>query len=145
MIPLSRMHLAVLAALAFGVSGCAVGPTYQVPTSAESPVYKEAAGFVVAAPADTLEKGPWWQLFGDATLNSLAESVEVSNQNIAAAVANYAQARALVAQQRLMRPLKDRRRFKKVATTQIVAGSYTLDALVAGRPAGWHQGIYFRQ
>ncbi|MDQ2823704.1 MAG: efflux transporter outer membrane subunit [Pseudomonadota bacterium] len=100
MIALSRMHLAVLAALAFSVSGCAVGPKYQVPTSAESPVYKEAEGFVVAAPADTLEKGPWWQLFGDATLNSLAESVDVSNQNIAAAVANYAQARALVAQQR---------------------------------------------
>ena len=50
--------------------------------------------------ADTLEKGPWWQLFGDPILNSLAESVEVSNQNVAVAVANYAQARALVAQQR---------------------------------------------
>ena len=100
MIPLSRMHLAVLAALTLGMSGCAVGPKYQVPTSAESPVYKEAEGFVVAAPADTLEKGPWWQLFGDPILNQLAESVEVSNQNVAAAVANYTQARALVAQQR---------------------------------------------
>jgi NodT family efflux transporter outer membrane factor (OMF) lipoprotein len=82
------------------LTGCAVGPTYKVPTSAESPVYKEAEGFVVAAPADTLEKGPWWELFGDAVLNDLAASVEVSNQNVAAAVANYAQARALVAQQR---------------------------------------------
>ncbi|WP_442920581.1 efflux transporter outer membrane subunit [Massilia sp. S19_KUP03_FR1] len=105
MMPLSRLslspvYLAVLAALAFSVAGCAVGPKYAVPTSADSPVYKEAEGFVVAAPADTLEKGPWWQLFGDATLNQLAESVEVSNQNIAVAVANYTQARALVAQQR---------------------------------------------
>lgn len=82
------------------LTGCAVGPTYKVPTSAESPVYKEAEGFVVAAPADTLEKGPWWELFGDPVLNDLAASVEVSNQNVAAAVANYAQARALVAQQR---------------------------------------------
>jgi NodT family efflux transporter outer membrane factor (OMF) lipoprotein len=100
MIQYSRLHLAVLATLAFSVSGCAVGPKYQVPTSAESPVYKEAEGFIVAAPADTLEKGPWWQLFGDPILNQLAESVEVSNQNVAVAVANYAQARALVAQQR---------------------------------------------
>jgi NodT family efflux transporter outer membrane factor (OMF) lipoprotein len=100
MIPLSRLHAAVLATLAFAISGCAVGPKYVVPTSAESPVYKEAEGFVVAAPADTLEKGPWWQLFGDPVLNQLAESVEVSNQNIAAAVANYTQARAIVAQQR---------------------------------------------
>jgi NodT family efflux transporter outer membrane factor (OMF) lipoprotein len=82
------------------LTGCAVGPTYKVPTSAESPVYKEAEGFVVAAPADTLEKGPWWELFGDPVLNDLAASVEVSNQNVAVAVANYAQARALVAQQR---------------------------------------------
>jgi len=100
-----RIRPAVLAtALALSLlgltTGCAVGPKYVVPTSAESPVYKEAEGFVVAAPADTLEKGPWWQLFGDPILNSLAESVEVSNQNVAVAVANYAQARAIVAQQR---------------------------------------------
>jgi len=100
MIPLSRMHLAILAALTFSVAGCAVGPKYDVPASAASPVYKEAEGFVVAVPADTLEKGPWWQLFGDPVLNQLAESVDVSNQNVAVAVANYAQARAIVAQQR---------------------------------------------
>jgi NodT family efflux transporter outer membrane factor (OMF) lipoprotein len=100
MIPFSRMHAAVLAALAFAVAGCSVSPVYPVPTSAESPVYKEAEGFVVAVPADTLEKGPWWELFGDPILNQLAQSVEVSNQNVAIAVANYAQARALVAQQR---------------------------------------------
>jgi len=89
------------AAMAISVlTGCAVGPTYKVPTSAASPVYKEAEGFVVAAPADTLEKGPWWELFGDPVLNNLAASVEVSNQNVAVAVANYGQARALVAQQR---------------------------------------------
>lgn len=91
------MAIALAASL---LCGCAVGPAYHVPTSAEAPVYKEAEGFVVAAPADTLEKGPWWQLFGDPVLNQLAESVEVSNQNVAAAVAAYAQARALVAQQR---------------------------------------------
>jgi outer membrane protein TolC len=40
------------------------------------------------------------QLFNDPQLNELAASVEVSNQNVAAAVAAYAQARALVAEQR---------------------------------------------
>ena len=48
-------------------------------------------------PADTLERGPWWELFDDPVLNDLASQVEVSNQNVAAAVAAYAQARALVA------------------------------------------------
>ncbi len=58
------------------------------------------ASWVPAAPADALERGDWWKLFGDATLNPLAQQVQVSNQNMAAAVAAYAQARALVAEQR---------------------------------------------
>ena len=83
---------------------CTVGPDYQRPTSAAPAAFKEApqgeAGWFPAAPADTLDRGPWWELFGDAELNRLVAQVEVSNQNVAAAVAAYAQARALVAQQR---------------------------------------------
>ena len=51
-------------------------------------------------PADTLDRGPWWRLFGDPGLDALAEQVEVSNQNVAAAVAAYAQAQALVRERR---------------------------------------------
>ena len=90
------LALFVSAALA----GCSVVPTYERPTTPEPVAFKEAQGWVPAAPADALERGPWWQLFGDPVLNELAASVEVSNQNVAAAVANYAQARAIVAQQR---------------------------------------------
>jgi outer membrane protein TolC len=61
---------------------------------------RAAAGWTAAAPADMLERGPWWQLFGDPVLNQMADSIEVNNQNVAAAVASYAQARALVAEQR---------------------------------------------
>jgi NodT family efflux transporter outer membrane factor (OMF) lipoprotein len=86
------------------LSACAVGPDYQRPTAASPTAFKEApageAGWFPAAPADTLDRGPWWQLFGDADLNALIEQVEVSNQNVAAAVAGYAQARALVREQR---------------------------------------------
>jgi len=83
------------------VAGCAVGPAYQRP-DVETPIaFKEGRGeWVRAVPADTLERGPWWELFGDAELNALTSQVEVSNQNVAAAVAQYAQARALVAEQR---------------------------------------------
>jgi NodT family efflux transporter outer membrane factor (OMF) lipoprotein len=94
----SRNALA-LAAVAL-VAGCAVGPAYQRPTTPEPAAYKEMQGWVPAAPADALERGPWWTLFGDPLLNELAGSVEVSNQNVAAAVAAYAQARAIVAEQR---------------------------------------------
>jgi NodT family efflux transporter outer membrane factor (OMF) lipoprotein len=82
------------------LAGCAVGPAYKVPSTPEPAAFKEAAGWVPAAPADTLERGPWWTLFNDPLLNQLAQQVEVSNQNVAAAVASYAQARSLVQEQR---------------------------------------------
>ena len=94
---------AVTLALAAVLAGCAVGPVYERPLAAVPVAWKEAPaaeGWLPAAPADLLDRGPWWQLFGDAGLNELAERVQVSNQNIAVAVANYAQARALVREQR---------------------------------------------
>lgn len=82
------------------VAGCAVGPAYQRPNAPVASVYKQASDWVTAAPADALERGPWWQLFNDPVLNDLAARVDVSNQNVAAAVAAYAQARAVAAEQR---------------------------------------------
>lgn len=89
-----------LLAVALSLAGCAVGPAYQRPSAPESLAFKELEGWVPAAPADALERGPWWQLFGDPELDSLVAAVEVSNQNVAVAAANYAAARAAVQQQR---------------------------------------------
>ncbi|HEU5436461.1 MAG TPA: efflux transporter outer membrane subunit [Telluria sp.] len=86
--------------LAFSLGGCAVGPAYKVPVTAQPAAFKEAGPWQVAAPADMLERGPWWTLFNDAQLNALAARVRIDNQNVAVAVANYAAARAAVAQQR---------------------------------------------
>ena len=91
-------HLPLLLSLL--LSACAVGPAYQVPATPAPAAFKEAAGWVPAAPADALERGPWWTLFNDPVLNQLASQVEVSNQNVAAAVASYAAARAAVQEQR---------------------------------------------
>lgn len=101
----SRRFLSTLTALAAAaaLSACAVGPRYERPAMDAPSAWKEAPaaeGWLPAAPADALDRGPWWQLFGDADLNALADRVQVSNQNIAAAVASYAQASALVRQQR---------------------------------------------
>jgi len=95
---------AMITAAALLMSACAVGPDYQRPATPTFGAYKEApaadAGWFPAAPADALDRGAWWQLFNDAELNALMPRVEVSNQNIAAAVAAYAQAQALVREQR---------------------------------------------
>ncbi|MGI4938489.1 MAG: TolC family protein, partial [Janthinobacterium lividum] len=82
------------------LAGCAIGPNYQRPDAPMQLAYKEAEGWSKAAPAETLERGPWWELFGDPMLNDLLGQVEISNQNVAIAAANYAQARALVREQR---------------------------------------------
>lgn len=95
-----KRHLLAMAAFALLTSGCAVGPDYQRPSAATPVAYKEAQNWVPAAPADALERGPWWLLFDDPVLNALAAGIEVSNQNIEAASAAYAQARALVREQR---------------------------------------------
>ena len=89
-----------LSALVLLLAGCAVGPVYQTPVTAQVSTFKEAEGWVIAAPADTLERGPWWLLFNDALLTDLVSRVDVSNQNVAQAVAAYAQARAVVREQR---------------------------------------------
>lgn len=94
--PLALVSLASLALL----TGCAVGPDYQRPSAPEQASFKTASGWAIAAPADALSRGPWWELFADPVLNQLAAQVDVSNQNVAAAVAAYAQARALVREQR---------------------------------------------
>ncbi|MFS2215720.1 efflux transporter outer membrane subunit [Telluria sp. Tellsp104] len=82
------------------LSGCALAPTYERPATPQPAAFKELQGWAPAAPADALDRGPWWTLFDDPVLDGLVRQVEVSNQNVAAAVAAYSQARALVAQQR---------------------------------------------
>jgi NodT family efflux transporter outer membrane factor (OMF) lipoprotein len=82
------------------LSACSLAPPYQAPSVPLPAAFKEAEGWTPAAPADALDRGAWWTLFGDAQLDALAAQVEVSNQNVAQAVAAYAQARGLVAQQR---------------------------------------------
>lgn len=102
-----RFPRATLLALGMSVlacSGCAVGPAYQRPVTAMPQIYKEAfkegQTWLPAAPADALDRGNWWTLFNDPVLNQLAARIDISNQNVAAATAAYAQARALVREQR---------------------------------------------
>jgi len=93
-----RFCAALLATAA--LAGCAVGPNCVRPSAPLSPTFKEAAGWSPAAPADALDRGDWWALFGDPVLNGLEEKVQVSNQNIIAAEAAYRNARAVVSEQR---------------------------------------------
>src|SRR5215207_671546 len=83
-----------------GVSGCTVGPDYRRPAAAVPAVYKEEEGWRRAQPADAIDRGAWWSVFADPVLDGLMPQVEVSNQNLKAAEAQFRQAEAVVAQAR---------------------------------------------
>ena len=99
-----RVAAHVLVVLALTSAGCVVGPMYKQPSAASPPTFKEqppvnfkeaeSAGWKQSRPADSYEKGRWWELYDEADLNALEEQVSVSNQNVAQAEAEYRQARA---------------------------------------------------
>lgn len=79
-----------------GLSACALGPDYQRPQLDIPDQFRQVQGWKPAAPADALDRGNWWSLYDNGELNGLVEQLNVSNQNLAAAEAQYRQARALV-------------------------------------------------
>jgi NodT family efflux transporter outer membrane factor (OMF) lipoprotein len=96
-----RTSAAISIACAFlFFSGCNVGPKYQKAQVDTPPVYKEAGDWKVAQPQDAAARGKWWETFNDPQLNALEDQVNISNQNIAAAAANFLSARAMVKQAR---------------------------------------------
>ena len=82
--------------MTLALGACTLGPDYQRPQLPDARAFKQAEGWKSAAPADALQRGDWWQLYGDAELNVLVSRLNVSNQNLAVAEAQYRQARALV-------------------------------------------------
>ncbi len=78
------------------LAGCTVGPDYVRPTAEAPAAFKESEGWKVAQPQDEIPRGKWWEMFNDPQLSALVEQVDVSNQTIAVAQANFQLARALV-------------------------------------------------
>lgn len=79
------------------LGGCAVGPDYVRPTATVPAAYKEAGNWKPARPQDEAPRGKWWAVLGDPLLNRLEARLDVSNQNLAQAEAQYRQAQALTA------------------------------------------------
>jgi len=78
------------------LAGCAVGPKYHRPSVDVPTTYKEVGNWKPAQPSELNLRGNWWEVFNDSQLNALEQQVNVSNQNLKAAEAQYTQARALV-------------------------------------------------
>jgi NodT family efflux transporter outer membrane factor (OMF) lipoprotein len=90
--------LMVAATLALGA--CKVGPNYRRPDAPVPSAYREAkAGdpaWKPSSPQDTADRGPWWAIFGDATLDGLERQIAISNQNVKQYEAQYRASQALL-------------------------------------------------
>ncbi|MBI1841697.1 MAG: efflux transporter outer membrane subunit [Verrucomicrobia bacterium] len=92
-----------LVLLGLMASGCAVGPNYQRPPGLASgtlpDAFREVAStnkteWKAAVPSDREPRGPWWGFFADPELDRLERLATARNQQLAVALANFAQARA---------------------------------------------------
>ena len=77
-------------------TGCAVGPKYRPPVVPAPPAYKEVGDWKPAQPNDQNLGGDWWTIFQDPQLNELEQQINVGNQNLKAAEAQFQQARAVL-------------------------------------------------
>src|SRR5438876_811432 len=114
------------------IAGCSVGPKYQRPAAEVPPAYKEVGDWKPAQPNDQNLGGNWWEIFQDPQLNALEAQVNVSNQNLKAAEAQYTQARALVRYQRAnyfptvtVEPSATRNRISSHRPASVVANGIT--------------------
>lgn len=83
------------AACALALTACAVGPNYHRPAAPPSAAFKAQHGWTPATPAQVANE-QWWSIYDDPTLSSLEQQVNVSNENVKAAVATYYAAREVV-------------------------------------------------
>lgn len=79
------------------LASCAVGPEYKKPEIKTAEQYQELGiKWQHAKPNADIDRGEWWKIFYDPELDNLMVKLNASNQDIAAAAANYRQALALV-------------------------------------------------
>ena len=96
--------LAILGLLA----GCSLAPNYSKPSVQTPAAFKELTpeqfnqtdGWKTAKPQDSAIRGNWWEVFQEPELNAFEKQVSDSNQSVAAALANFLAARAVVEQSR---------------------------------------------
>src|SRR6202030_1651008 len=95
-----RGNLFSSAALALLLGACSLSPPLKTPDVPTADAYKELGPWTQAQPADRLPRDSWWTLYGNTELDEFEKRLISGNPTLAAALANYAQARALADQAR---------------------------------------------
>jgi NodT family efflux transporter outer membrane factor (OMF) lipoprotein len=82
------------------LGACSLAPPLKTPDIPTASAYKELGPWMQAQPADRLPRDRWWTLYHNDELDQLQARLIAGNPSLAAALANYAQARALSDQAR---------------------------------------------
>ena len=79
-------------------AACLKVTPYERPSAVVPVHFKEPPppGWKEAEPSDGVLRGKWWEIFKDPALNALEEQVNISNQNVLQAEAQFREARAAV-------------------------------------------------
>jgi NodT family efflux transporter outer membrane factor (OMF) lipoprotein len=99
--PRSFFRLLPMLLASAALCACEVGPNYHRPAAPTPQAFKEIQGWAPAnLAADAADRADWWAVFGDPVLNGLEAKVATGNFTLAADLAAYEQAHAIVAEQR---------------------------------------------
>jgi NodT family efflux transporter outer membrane factor (OMF) lipoprotein len=103
-LPLSPLRRLLPLALIALLPACSLAPTYKQPDV--GPLPQAYAGqtseglWSPAHPADTADRGAWWSVYHDPTLDHLESQLDTSNPSLAVALARYDASRAIVGELR---------------------------------------------
>jgi NodT family efflux transporter outer membrane factor (OMF) lipoprotein len=87
-------------ALTLLLGACSLAPPLKTPDIPTAAAYKEVGPWTQARPGDRLPRDSWWTLYDNLELDELQKRLIAGNPTLAAALANYAEARALSDQAR---------------------------------------------
>jgi len=76
------------------LGACSFAPPLKVPVVPTADSFKELGEWTQAEPADRLPRDSWWNLYDTAEIDQLEQQLIAGNPSLAAALANYSQARA---------------------------------------------------
>jgi len=134
-----RFGAASTALAAALLGACSLAPKYRPPPTQPVDRFAEAGDWMPASPSDRDPRGKWWEPFGEPQLDELEQHLSESNPDLQAAVARFAEARAVALRARSAEfPSVDA---NASATRERASGNTPLATLLGGKPSTYNDFV----
>jgi len=134
--PLRSSAAAPVACAALLLGACSLAPRYEPPKTQTVERFTEAGAWMPARPSDRNPRGAWWDAFHEPALDQLEQRLSQSNPDLQAAVARFAEARAVALQTRSAEfPTLDA---NASATRERSSGNAPLATLLGSKPSTYN-------